>query len=248
MINVSKSKIVFTLLRILSFLFKKKKLFKSNKFSYVCNELTSNIIKLLMFFKLYEREEIKIVKYLDKNIDVIEAGGGIGLISLYIRCQIGNKPKHLILEPNKFNHKTIKKNFLLNKVSFTKTKIYPCALSDLDGKKVVYHIYESNFVNTISYTKSSNKFKKISQEIIETISINKLVKYNKIDKFQLVIDIEGGEFNVLAKNNEWLKKCNLIFFENHLSKIKLKKIFFILKKNNFDNIICSNNIYLFKKI
>ncbi len=38
-----------------------------------------------MKFNIYEKKERSLIKYMDNNTDIIEAGAGIGLISMYLK-------------------------------------------------------------------------------------------------------------------------------------------------------------------
>ena len=78
--------------------------------------------------------------------------------------------------------------------------------------------------NTISNETLDYNLKKQNTETIETISINSIVKKYNLKKFQLILDIEGEEVNVIKNNNEWIDNCNCILLENHLPKIKLNEL------------------------
>ena len=47
------------------------------------------ITKFLMKFNIYEKKERSLIKYMDNNTDIIEAGAGIGLISMYLKKKLG---------------------------------------------------------------------------------------------------------------------------------------------------------------
>jgi FkbM family methyltransferase len=219
------------LLDIIFFFLKK---FNADNLVFCGNKHTDGFVKFLMFFNLYKKNERKLVKYLFSDLDTIEAGGGIGLVSMFLKRKIGNK-KLIILEPNKFNHKTILKNFKSNSLAINPKNILEYGIRDYDQKNAKFNLYKSNFANSFSDNsiyKDSFAKKKASIKI-NTISIPSLMKNFKIKKFQLVIDIEGGEYNLIKNNNNWMRHCKAVLLENHLDENKTKEMFSILKGNKF---------------
>ena len=63
--------------------------------------------------------------------------------------------------------------------------------------KCYFPKFESDMANTISNETLDYNLKKQNTETIETISINSIVKKYNLKKFQLILDIEGEEVNVI---------------------------------------------------
>ena len=61
------------------------------------------------------------------------------------------------------------------------------------------------------------------------------------------MDAEGEEFNILIKNNNWLKKCKCILYECHYKKDKLTYINNFLISSGFKLIQKNENVFLFIK-
>ncbi len=80
-----KFKVFLPIIRLLSFLYKNQTKFKTNEFYYLVPKNFDPITKFLMKYNIYEKKERSLIKYMDDNIDVIEAGAGIGLISMYLK-------------------------------------------------------------------------------------------------------------------------------------------------------------------
>tara|TARA_Y100001970_G_scaffold105947_1_gene132738 strand:+ start:1322 stop:1663 length:342 start_codon:yes stop_codon:yes gene_type:complete len=112
---------------------------------------------------------------------------------------------------------------------------------------VPFQIFESPMANTISKDQLDYNFKKKSKKTINTISLKSIIKKYDINEFQLVLDIEGEELNVLKKNNDWLSSCKSILLENHLSKDKLNDLNNYLIKKGFKIISNKDNVFLFHK-
>ena len=81
-----------------------------------------------MRFNLYEKKERSLVSKLLNNTNIIEAGGGIGLISMYLKKKVADK-KLIILEPNRKMNDLILNNFKINKFNLKNIKILNYELS-----------------------------------------------------------------------------------------------------------------------
>lgn len=200
-----------------------------------------------MKFNIYELKERSLVEKMSKDIDIIEAGAGIGLISMYLKKK--TKDKNLVMiEPNKKMNEIIKKNFILNGFSEDDIIIENYGLSDEIRNNVPFKKFESDMANTISNESLNYNLKKKNTDYIDTTNLNSILTKYEIKKFQLVLDIEGEEANVLTKNNEWLKNCQSILLENHLPKEKLIELNNYILNKNFQIVDKKENVFLFKKL
>ena len=241
-----KWKLFSPLIKFFSILFIKQEIFKNKDFTYYANKNVDPVTRFLMKFNLWEKKERNLISQIYENIDTIEAGGGIGIISLYIKKKIKDS-KHIILEPNEDFHDTIKKNFETNNLNKNNLFILNLALSNENFSNITFFDFISPFTNKINldsleYTKKTNKNK-----IVNTVSIPKILEDYKINNFQLIMDVEGEEYNIIKKNNEWLKKCKCILYECHHTKNKLNSIHKTLFDFGFNLIKKKENVYLFKK-
>ena len=66
-------------------MFKNQTKFKTKEFDYIVPENFDPITKFLMKLNIYEKKERSLLNNMFDNTDVIEAGAGIGLISMYIK-------------------------------------------------------------------------------------------------------------------------------------------------------------------
>jgi len=173
----------------------KKKYSKKNFNLHGINIFTGKtldpISKFLLNHNLYEKKELKVLNFLDYNSDVIEAGGGIGFISCSIKKYFINKKKKLfILEPEKSKCSAIKKNLILNDV-YENCLIINRGLS-FKSQKLFLKIYNFVMSNTFSHNSYYSFFlipKK--KKKFYFVSVNNLIKKNKLKKFQLFLDVKG---------------------------------------------------------
>ena len=245
--HIIKFKIFLPIIRLLSFLSKNQTKFKTKEFDYIVPENFDPITKFLMKFNIYEKKERSLLEKMYNDLDIIEAGAGIGLISMYLQKKIGKK-KLIMIEPNNEMNHIIEKNFNINGFDDKNIIIENFGLSNKDTKNVPFQKYESDMANTISNETLDYNLKKKEINYIDTISMDTLISKHKLNKFQLVLDIEGEEINVLKKNNNWLEKCQCILLENHLPKKKLRKLNNFILDNNFKMIAKKENVFLFSKI
>jgi len=153
-----------------------------------------------------------------------------------------------MIEPNKEMNVIIRENFKINNFNENEINIINYGLSNKEKQNVSYQKFESDMANTISNETLNYNFKKKSVESINTIIVDNIIKKYGIKDFQLVLDIEGEESNVLKKNNEWLLKCRRILLENHLPKTKLHDLNNYLIEKGFKIISKKQNVFLFMKV
>ena len=225
-------------------MYKNETRFKTHEFDYFVPKDFDPITKFLMKFNLYEKKERSLIKHMSNDTDIIEAGAGIGLISMYLKKKIGKK-KLIMIEPNKKMNNIIEHNFKINNFNESEINILNYGLSNDEKQGVSFQKFESDMANTISNETLDYNFKKKTTETINTISINYIIKKFNVNEFQLVLDIEGEELNVLKINNNWLSKCKSILLENHLPKDKLNDLNNYVIKKGFKIISKKENVFLF---
>ena len=241
-----KFKIFLPVIKLISFLFKNETNFKTKDYIYQVPLNFDPISKFLMKFDLYEKKERVMLQKMLDNTDIIEAGAGIGLISMYLKKKSKNK-KLIMIEPNQKMNNLIHNNFNINKFNLDELEILNYALSDSEKEKVEFQTYESDMANTISNQALDYNFKKKNVDYVDTISLNYIIEKYQIKNFQLVLDIEGEEINVIKKNNAWLDKCASILLENHLPKKDLNELNSYILNKGFSLIDKKENVFLFIK-
>jgi FkbM family methyltransferase len=169
----------------------------------------------------YETSERELIlKHLKNDDKVLELGGCIGVISNVINKKINNKDKHVVLEIDKLKYEYLNKNKRVNNANF---HLINGALSN---KQNLYYEGSGNF-----WSGRLVNYKTLAP--ISTISLADLQEKFNIKFNTLVMDIEGGEFDVFSEIDfKYLKK---VIFENHFSLSSNKYIIMeeILNNNNF---------------
>ena len=135
----------------------------------------------------------------------------------------------ILCEPAKFWHEKLLKN-------------RPNCIIE---KKPIF-IESQKFVNFClekggrSYIENNNKKKRENVFSLESISLNQLFLKHSVDRIDyLSIDTEGSEFDILNNLDFTKFKPSIITIEHAYDKLKRKKIFYLLKNNNYSRVFKS---------
>lgn len=152
----------------------------------------------------YEVEEAKYLdKYLANDAKVLELGGCIGYVSCLINKILTDKTQQVTLEANPKLISWIKKNRNQNNCSF------------FVENSVISHKKENIFYFHNLIVGGSTKRKTANKITVKGVDIDFLkAKYN-IEFDTLVMDIEGGELDLIKNFKESLSSFKRIFLEVH---------------------------------
>jgi len=138
---------------------------------------------------------------------IIDAGSNIGLATIYFNNLIEGI-QFICIEPNEDNFKQLEYNIKSNKIDAI---LYKCGLWNSSVK-----LYSNKNFRDRKHWSFAVSDQKNDGECIESITINDIVKNNKINSIDLLkIDIEGSEFKVLSNNLDFLKITKIIAIEIH---------------------------------
>ncbi|WP_449398231.1 FkbM family methyltransferase [Chryseobacterium wanjuense] len=192
--------------------FKQNKLDLSNDETFVYH-FTKNQRKFALYLRTFKGDidifyEVFWKKTYDQHLNflqdkpkvIVDLGAHIGLTSIYLSLKYPDA-KIIAVEASP-------ENFLLLKENTSSFKNIECV------NAAIY--FEDGTVNFGGEELSYNQ--KISDSGIEikAISVESLMKEYKLNQINLLkIDIEGGEVELLRKNNSWLEKVENIIIEIH---------------------------------
>ena len=201
--------------------------------------LVNNKTVALIYFGKYEKDEFEFVmKYLPKDLPIVELGTSLGFVALNALKKTNNKI--ICLEANKKLIPLIEESFKLNLVASEQYQILNCALSH---KKQALYFSD----------KGSNELGKLveySENVIQGIPLEDVTKLIPEEEFILISDIEGAEINFLQAESHSLNKCKMMIIELHDTEFEgcnyaINELVDIILTKNFELIEQRNNTYVF---
>lgn len=203
--------------------------------------LISAHIRSIIYKNSYELQEIEVLSQVLNPEDVIlEIGGGMGFISVYCSKQIGSE-NVFTYEANPNMIPLIEKNCELNNVFPEVNNVI------LGGKQGETDFFiEDNFYSSSTVARSSTA-KKIT---VKSLELSREV--NRINPNFLIIDIEGGEIELIRELLLCDDNINKILIEVHPGIVGVEKINALVKSllnDNYviDTSIISKNVLFFHK-
>ena len=200
-----------------------------------------------IFFRLihkgeYEKDLSKLIdELININLDVVDVGSNIGLITVKCAKKIDSRRKVLSIEPSKSVFNRLKKNLELNHI-LNRVITENCAVSDKE-EKIRFHTIEGkeeySSVYEIEHPSVKNE-KKYFEEVYSK-KLDDLIISHKIQPGLIKIDIEGAEYLALKGCVETIKSFSPVFFieiniqKNSQDSLKnAKKIFNFFKEFHYE--------------
>ncbi len=192
-------------------------------------DIYSAEIKKALTRGYYERAEAKILKkVIDGNETILELGTAIGFISAFA-SKFTNAEKIECVEANPQLIPIIKKTHQINRVTNVEV-LNVVATNDENIKNVDFYCREDFWSSSLSQDDRAIKVSKVVQ--VQTIMFHELCE--KYRPEILVMDIEGGELDVIINAN--LGGINKVIMELHpwvYGKDGIHKMFAKLSDNQF---------------
>lgn len=176
---------------------------------------------------LYENVERKLVSdFIKGNERVLELGACIGIISCIVNKRLNDPSKHVVVEANPKVIPYLNNNKQMNGCKFS---IENCVISS--NKEEIF-----SFGDSIVSGSLLQKAGQVTSTAVKGVRIEDLEKNHHFEFDTLIIDIEGGEYNLLLENKNKLKQFRMIIIENHphlLADKQIKEYEGLLEENNF---------------
>jgi len=196
-------------------------------------------------FKRYEQEEIGLVnKFIDKSLDTVELGTGLGVVSSEICRVLQNNAGFFGIEANPELVEVAQKNISRFSSESPRIVLQGAIVGKEDGASVRdFFITPENF--HYSNFNSSENSEKIS---VPVKSLSSVLEENNLHEYQLVSDIEGAELEILLHDSDALRSCKLMIIELHETEsmrgerysisdlCELLEALGFFKKSNFGNV------------
>lgn len=162
-----------------------------------------------MFWGLYERSETPLVRqWLRHDLDVVELGSSLGLVTLNIARAQESKRRLVCVEANPRLIDTIASNLRLN-APLKQVEIVNRAIDYSGEPKVLLRIDDGN----LGSAKNSDAGGPVAS--VPTVTLHQLLTQHLIEEYALVCDIEGAEAEILQEDLEALARCRQLIIELH---------------------------------
>lgn len=201
------------------------------------------------FFKIYECEEVSLVKkYLKGPESVLELGASIGVVSCVTNQLLINRDQHVAVEANPGLISHLDRNKKINQLSF---KIVNAAVTDQSN--VNFYTGKSALSGSMSEDFLSNENPEdIQEHIIKGMTPKEIEEQFGIQFDTLLMDIEGGEFEFIKTFIDWISTLSTLMIEFHRKALNNEDcienyIRFLETNGNFQLIEELKGTYLFQK-
>jgi FkbM family methyltransferase len=206
------------------------------------HDVFSPMIKNRIRRKSYENSERELInKYLYKKHPVIDLGAGIGYTACLADKKTDNSTPIIAIEANKSLIPVIKRTRNLNNSDFN---VLHSAYEPINDS-VEFQVKE-DFRASSRYDDINRKQNNLT---VPAVSIDEILeKFGVEDQIQLIVDIEGGEHDLLTNEQRLLHdKVKLIIFEYHtFSEDSFECYKNILNKNGFEFAESQGDVYVFR--
>jgi len=204
-------------------------------------EMTNLKFRGRFTFDLYEREESEHLEtHLSPDAKVLELGACLGFISCLVNKQLKNKDKHVVLEANPNLIKWINKNKEENECEFA---VENCIISHQEKNEFFIH---KLIVGGSTKRETPNRVE------VKGVSFEDLQKKYGVNFDTLIMDIEGGELDILRNHINGIRSFKKIFFEVHpfsniLTQSEAQECEDILIAEGFENVLKDRNFQVWEK-
>lgn len=170
-------------------------------------------VKAALFWGLYESAEVRFVRdYLRKDLDVVELGSSLGVVTSQILLKLEPDRRVVCVEANPHLLETLRKNIAENGRG-RETSVVHGAIADVpkSGKSVNLSLGENNTVSRVSDGAGSN-----DTVLVPGFTLSSILQKEGIEgDFALVSDIEGGEAGFIESDCDALGSCRQLIIELH---------------------------------
>jgi FkbM family methyltransferase len=161
-----------------------------------------------LFWGFYERGEIQFVHdYLDPSLDVVELGGGIGVVTAHVARLLTKNATFVCIEANYKLIPAIERNLEINVPGHSVTVVHGAI--DYSGlKKTAFAIRSNILASQLARNQT------VSLEV-PALQLHTLLSTYKLGDYTLICDIEGAELDLVMRPKGTLARCRMIIAELH---------------------------------
>jgi FkbM family methyltransferase len=168
--------------------------------------ITDDSIRVELFTNKYEAPERRaVLRYLKRDIPVIELGGSMGVVACVTNKVLTDPTAHVVVEANPLAIPQLELNRKLNGGKF-----------EIVNRAVAYGADSVTFRPSSDLAESSiARAGDQAPVTVDTVELRELVRDRGFKSFTLVCDIEGLEYELVCHEADVLKNADTIIMETH---------------------------------
>lgn len=168
--------------------------------------------KASIFWGSYEGAESRMVRrYLRSDLDVVELGGSLGVLSCLIRRRLSSSAKLFVVEADPELVQIAERNLAINS-----TEVYHVIHAAIAGDEQAGHIGVARGPQTDQGRVEDED----PDFMVPAVSLGHLLARFSIADYALVADIEGAESALIMRDRDSLESCRQIIIELHDSVLE----------------------------
>lgn len=165
-------------------------------------------IKAQLWWGKYELIEISFVqRYLRRDLDVVELGSSLGIVSAHIAARLGPGRRLVCIEANPYLLHHIPANVYLNRPDLALSVVHAAVYY---GAPTVDLTLEQD--TTASRVSESANGRSVT---VPALPLGRLLSAHDIGDYVLVCDIEGAEAGIIECDSQALSACRQMLIELH---------------------------------
>jgi FkbM family methyltransferase len=174
-----------------------------------------------LFTNNYEAAERRAVaRYLRRDLPVVELGGSMGVVACVTNKLLKNKTAHVVVEANPLAIPHLELNRQLNHCEF-----------EIVNKAIAYGVDSVTFRPSRSLCGNSiTTDGDLLPVTVQTSLLSELVRHRNFDRFNLVCDIEGLEYDLVCNESDILLSADTIIMETHERYVGEEKLRFMMRR------------------
>ena len=177
---------------------------------FTLEAIPNNAMKVSLLKGKYERfERHAVLRYLRPEYPVIELGGCIGVVACVTNCALKVPKAHVVVEINPNIISVLRKNRDINQCEF---EILNQAIA-YDQPSVTFSP-SSDFRGT-SLRQNVNRSFETPLVTVATTTLGSIVTQRGYDRFNLICDIEGHEYELVQREPHMLDRVDTLILETH---------------------------------
>jgi FkbM family methyltransferase len=183
--------------------------------------ITNDSIRIELITNRYESaERHAVVRYLKRDIPVVELGGSMGVVACVTNKLLIDPTLHVVVEANPMAIPQLELNRKLNGRQF-----------EIVNRAIAYGVDSVTFRPSTDLAGSSiTRDGDQSPVTVNTVSLGALVHDRGFKRFNLVCDIEGLEYDLVCQEPAVLKNADTIIRETHARYIGEEKFGVMMTK------------------